>query len=115
MVVFDSHYSGSARWKAGEDGRLHLIALASGRIPGFRRLPQPDALSTVDLLGAPIAQALKELDARIDHVHLHALDDSCDFVRALARLLTPNATLSSSGLTSGQRDALADAGFAFNG
>ena len=113
MIVFDSHYGDGGRWSASGQERLHVIALAQGPIPGFRRLPQRAARLTIDLLTAPLAQALKELDARIDAVHLHELEADTEFVRPLVRLLAPDATLTSQGLNAAQVQALTAAGFVF--
>lgn len=121
FVIFDAQWDAGtfaqwiAQWRADPQrpARLHVIALGRGELPGFQRVPQMDAAVTLDLLHAPLDAALAQLSARIDAVHLHALEDA-SFARPLARLLAPDATLHADGLTAGQRAALAATGWAFD-
>ncbi|MDB5962388.1 MAG: tRNA 5-methylaminomethyl-2-thiouridine biosynthesis protein [Massilia sp.] len=69
--------------------RLHIIALTADGLPGFRRLLQPDAAVTVDLLHAPLDAALARLQARIDG----AVFDGAIVPPSLARLLERDAVL----------------------
>ena len=121
FTIFDSGYGDGARftavlqaWRADPQGprHLHYIALASSPLPGFRRVPQDDPDVTLDLLHAPLDLALAQLDARLDAIDLHAINDQgAGFARALARLSAPGATLRATGLTDAQARALGGAGF----
>jgi tRNA 5-methylaminomethyl-2-thiouridine biosynthesis bifunctional protein len=122
FVVFDSDYGSGAAFRALLDAwradpqrpaRLHYIARAAGPLPGFRRVLQAEPGVTLDLLCAPLGQALEQLNARLDAICLHdAGAAGTGFVRALARLAAPGALLAGSGLTPAQTQALATAGFA---
>jgi tRNA 5-methylaminomethyl-2-thiouridine biosynthesis bifunctional protein len=122
-TVFDSAYGdGSAvaalveAWRAdpARSKRLHVIALASGLLPGFHRLPQLDAAVTLDLLDAPVDNALSQLSARLDFIRLHGVHGAgTQFARHLARLAAKDAVLLADGLAHEQLDALAAHGFVF--
>ncbi len=122
FVIFDSHWDGGAaferwlqQWRADPDrpAHLHVIALAPGGLPGFERVPQPDAAVTLDLLHATPGPALAQLAARIDGVCLHG-STAADIARPLARLLAAGATLHADGLDGGQQAALAATGWVFD-
>ena len=123
-TVFDSDYGdGSAvralidTWRADPQrpARLHVVAIARDRMPGFHRIPQPDASVTLDLLSAPLDAALAQLVARIDFIRLHgAAVEGSAFARPLARLAAADALLEASSLQAAQADALAAQGFAFD-
>lgn len=115
-VVFDSHFGDGERFRSAvraRRGELHYIAVHDDPLPGFRRIPQPDAGVTLDLLCAPLAWALSQLDARVDSFYLHGIaDQGSSFARTLARLAEPGARLHTEGLTQTQEHALAGVGFA---
>jgi tRNA 5-methylaminomethyl-2-thiouridine biosynthesis bifunctional protein len=121
FTVFDSAYGNGERFQTllrrwrddpARPARLHVIALDQSPLPGFRRMPQPDAAVTLDLLCAPLDQALAQLDARLDAIDLHGIGHAGNnFARALARLAAPGATLQARGLTQAQAHTLAGAGF----
>ena len=120
FTVFDSAYGDGERFRAllqrwrldpARPTRLHYIALHASPLPGFRRIPQPDAGVTLDLLCAPLDVALAQLDARLDAITLHQIPGT-GFARALARLATPGAQLTARGLTPAQAHILNGAGFA---
>lgn len=94
--------------------RLHVVALADGLQPGFHRMPQPDANVTLDLLAAPLEDALAQLNAHLDCIRLHAVEGTA-FARPLARLTALGARLSATGLDAEQRAALQAQGFVFDG
>lgn len=122
FVILDSAWGSGERfravlaaWRADEQRprRLHYIAIADPALPGFRRIPQQDSSVTLDLLHAPIEQALAQLDARADAIVLHQLEGAgVAFVRPLAKLAAPGTVLFSEGLGGEQEEALAKAGFA---
>lgn len=122
FTIFDSGFGDGAQWRAvlqawhadpHKPARLHYIALASGALPGFRRIPQSDQAVTLDLLYAPLDAALAQLDARLDAIVLHAIADHGNgFARALARLAAPGAVLLAHGLSDTQAHTLGGAGFA---
>ena len=67
FTVFDSAYGDGERFRAllqrwrddaQRPARLHYIALHESDLPGFCRVPQCDAGVTLDLLGAPLDEAL---------------------------------------------------------
>nr|WP_223466149.1 FAD-dependent 5-carboxymethylaminomethyl-2-thiouridine(34) oxidoreductase MnmC [Massilia soli] len=121
FVILDSAWGGGERfravaaaWRADAQrpGRLHYIAIADTAPPGFRRIPQPDDNLTLDLLHAPIALALTQLEARADAIILHGLAGLGDgFVRPLSKLAAPGTVLFAEGLDHQQQAALAKAGF----
>jgi tRNA 5-methylaminomethyl-2-thiouridine biosynthesis bifunctional protein len=123
FTVFDSAYGdGSAvrslvdAWRAdpARPAHLHVIALASGLLPGFHRVPQTDPAVTLDLLDAPVDSALSQLVARLDFIRLHGVDGvGTQFARHLARLAAKDAVLQANGLTGAQAEALDAHGFAF--
>lgn len=103
-------------WRAdpGRPRHLHIVALADGLLPGFHRIPQPDAGVTVDLLAGPLDAVLGELSARLDLIRLHIGPDAgTQFARPLARLAASGARIEASGLDSIQLEALAVQGFSF--
>ncbi len=122
FTVLDSAYGDGERFRAlvqrwrvdpARPARLHYIALHGSPLPGFRRIPQPDAGVTLDLLCAPLEDALAQLDARLDAITLHGLEgQGVGFARALARLAAPGAQLTARGLSPMQAHALGGAGFA---
>nr|WP_206085855.1 FAD-dependent 5-carboxymethylaminomethyl-2-thiouridine(34) oxidoreductase MnmC [Massilia polaris] len=118
FVILDSAWDNGERyrailaaWRADEQRprRLHYIAIADPALPGFRRIPQPDDLVTLDLLHAAPEQALAQLDARPDAIVLHR--HGAAMVRPLAKLATPGTLLFADGLSEEQGEALAKAGF----
>jgi tRNA 5-methylaminomethyl-2-thiouridine biosynthesis bifunctional protein len=120
FTIFDSAYGDGERFQAllqrwrddpQRPARLHYIALHQPALPGFRRVPQPDAGVTLDLLCAPLDDALAQLDARLDAIALRDIAGT-SFARALARLAAPGAELTASGLTQAQAHTLGGAGFA---
>ena len=129
FVVFDADWDGGARfaawvqaWRADPQrpAHLHVIAIARGELPGFRRVLQPDQAITLDLLHplphAPLEAALAQLAARFDAVRLPALEDAgSGLARALARLLAQGAVLHADGLSARQTAALAATGWVFGG
>lgn len=122
FTVFDSSFGEGERfaavcaeWRARErrPARLHYIALDRHLLPGMRRIPQPDARITLDLVSLPLNTALAQLDARLDAIYLHGADaPDATFARTLARLAEPGATLDAAGLSAPQAHALASSGFA---
>jgi tRNA 5-methylaminomethyl-2-thiouridine biosynthesis bifunctional protein len=123
FTVFDSAYGNGERYQAllqrwrddpRRPARLHYIALHQSPLPGFRRVPQLESGVTLDLLCAPLDEALAQLDARLDAIALHGVAGS-SFARALARLASPGAELTASGLTQAQAHTLGGAGFACSG
>ena len=121
FTIFDSGYGDGEQWRAVRQAwrddpkrpaRLHYIALASGTLLGFRRIPQDDPATTLDLLYAPLDAALAQLDARLDAICLHDIaDQGSGFGRALGRLAVPGAVLHASGLTDAQTRMLAGGAF----
>lgn len=122
FTIFDSDYGDGERCRAllqrwrddpQRPARLHVIALQRTPLPGLRRIPQPDAAVTLDLLSASLPEALAQLDARLDAIHLAGIaDQGVTFARALARLAAPGASLLACGLTPSQAHTLGGAGFA---
>jgi tRNA 5-methylaminomethyl-2-thiouridine biosynthesis bifunctional protein len=122
FTVFDSAYGDGAHFRAllqrwrddpQRPARLHYIALNLSPLPGFRRIPQTEQGVTLDLLNCSLDAALAQLDARLDAICLHDIaDQGSAFARALARLATPGARLTASGLTQAQAHTLGGAGFA---
>jgi len=132
FVVFDADWGDGTRfaawvsaWRADSQrpAHLHVIAIARGELPGFRRVLQPHQGITLDLLHlpphAPIEAALAQLAARFDAVRLHGLHELDDagsgFARALARLLAQGAVLHADGLSTRHTAALAATGWVFDG
>jgi tRNA 5-methylaminomethyl-2-thiouridine biosynthesis bifunctional protein len=123
-TVFDSDYGdGSAvrallqAWRSDPQrpARLHVVAIARDRMPGFHRIPQADAAVTLDLLSAPPDAALAQLAARLDFIRLHGTGcEGTSLARPLARLAAADALLEASGLGATQVDALAAQGFVFD-
>lgn len=119
FVVFDTQYS-AARVRAHIDayrsraGRLHIVALAPGLLPGWHRMLRSDDGVTVDLLSASLADAVPELSLRIDMLHLSGIAHEGEgWARGLAKLCGPGAQACAEGLTAAQVRALSDAGFRF--
>lgn len=122
-TVFSSEFGdGSAfrvftdvwRTDAQRSPHLHVIALCRDMMPGFHRMPQPEAGLTLDLVSAPIEAALAQMTARVDLFRLHDLAQAgTDFVRPLARLAAQDACLLADGLTPEQTAALTAQGFVF--
>jgi tRNA 5-methylaminomethyl-2-thiouridine biosynthesis bifunctional protein len=123
-TVFDSDYGDGDRVRALIDAwrgdpqrpaRLHVVAIARDRVPGFHRIPQADASVTLDLLAAPIYAALAQLAARLDFIRVEVSPvEGTAFARPLARLAAADALLEAAGLQAGQAEALAAQGFAFD-
>ena len=120
-VVFDSAWGDgsafeavAAAWRADpqRSTHLHYIALAEGMLPGFHRMPQLDAAITLDLLCAPLGEALAQLSARLDAVRLH--EAAGEFARPLAKLCVPGTILSATSLAPDRQAALAAAGFVWD-
>lgn len=122
FTIFDSSFGDGrrfaairAQWNADPHrcARLHYIALDHSPLAGLRRVPQPDARITLDLVALPLNLALAQMDARLDAIYLHG-DDAPDasFARTLARLAEPGATLEAAGLSATQAHALGGSGFA---
>jgi tRNA 5-methylaminomethyl-2-thiouridine biosynthesis bifunctional protein len=120
-TVFDGDYGDGKRtdaliaaWRAdpARPTHLHVVALATGRQPGFHRIPQPDAGVTLDLLHLPLDTALAELNTHLDFIILNDAEGSA-FARPLARLTALGARLAASHLDAAQRAALAAQGFVF--
>ena len=122
FTVFDSAYGDGERFRAllqrwrsdpERPARLHYIALHASPLPGFCRIPQLNAGVTLDLLCAPLDEALAQLDARLDAITLDGLaGHGAGFARALARLAAPGAQLTAHGLSQIQSRTLGGAGFA---
>lgn len=123
-TVFDSAYGDGSGVRAllqawrddpQRPARLHVIALAAGRMPGFHRIPQLENGVTLDLLSAALDAALAQLSARLDFIRLHGIADAGDaFARPLARLAAADAQLAADDLTAAQADALVAQGFVFD-
>lgn len=93
----------------------HVVALDHSRLPGFHRQLRGDARTTLDLVNMPLPQLMQELSVRLDHVVLEGIDSAgADWIRNMARLCQPGATLACDALTELQYKALADVGFAFD-
>jgi tRNA 5-methylaminomethyl-2-thiouridine biosynthesis bifunctional protein len=127
-TVFDSDYGDGAAFRVLADvwrtdphrsPHLHVIALCAQSepdclLPGFHRIPQTEPGLTLDLLSAPIGDALGQLAARVDLFRLHGLENAgADFAHALARVAAPQARLLGQGLTPEQVAALEAQGFVF--
>jgi tRNA 5-methylaminomethyl-2-thiouridine biosynthesis bifunctional protein len=122
-TVFDADYGDGAGFRVLADvwrtdphrsPHLHVIALSSLLLPGFHRIPQAEPGLTLDLLSAPIDDALGQLTARVDLFRLHGLEQAgAGFARALARVAAPQAHLLGQGLTPEQVAALQAQGFVF--
>lgn len=123
-TVFDSDYGDGSGVRAllqawrddpQRPARLHVLALARGRMPGFHRIPQTESGVTLDLLSAPLDAALAQLSARLDFIRLHGVaGEGTQFARPLARIAAADAQLAADGLAAEQIDALAAQGFAFD-
>ena len=94
---------------------LHVIALCGHMMPGFHRLPQAEPGLTVDMVNAPVDEALAQLSARVDLFRLRGLEDAGEgFARSVARLASSDAWLVGQGLTQAQVAALEGQGFVFD-
>lgn len=122
-TVFHTDYGDGAWARALQDAwladparpaRLHIVALATGLLPGFHRIPQSDARLTLTLLAAPLDTALAQLGAQPDYVYLHGVAGAA-FARPLARIVAAGARLHGAGLDGEQRAALQAQGFVFEG
>jgi tRNA 5-methylaminomethyl-2-thiouridine biosynthesis bifunctional protein len=127
-TVFDSDYGDGAGFRVLADvwrtdphrsPHLHVLALCTEReadclLPGFHRIPQAEPGLTLDLLSAPIDEALGQLNARVDLFRLHGVENAgAGFARSLARVAAPQARLMGQGLTPEQVAALEAQGFVF--
>ncbi len=107
FTVFDADFGDGApfhalvqEWLADPDrpAHLHVIALdRNGALPGLFRIPQPQAGVTLDLLCAPPAAGLAQLNAQFDAVCLRGLAGH-DWVRPLARLCRTGTQLIAPGI-----------------
>lgn len=123
FTLFDADYGDGSGWHAtvaawradpNRPQRLHLIALAPQLLPGVHRIPQLDAALTLDLVSAPLEQALRQLDTPLDSIRLHlAGGDDDSLARPLARVAALGAQLDGAGLGARQQAALAAHGFVF--
>jgi tRNA 5-methylaminomethyl-2-thiouridine biosynthesis bifunctional protein len=116
FTVFASSFGdGAAFRKLAASGQCEFsyIAIDPGPLPGFERVLQDDARVTLDLLHAPLAASLPQLDAQLDAVYLRG-EDGGDFARALAKLCVPGTQLHIDAPTQEQGDAFAAAGFVFS-
>ena len=123
-TVFDAHYGdGSAirvltdvwRTDPRRSPKLHVIAVCDHLLPGFHRMPQSEPGLTVDLISAPLDEALAQLTARVDLFRLHDIERAgTDFARHVARVAAQDAHLVAQGLTPAQVDALTAQGFVFD-
>ena len=102
-----------AHWQAdpARARHLHVIAIAGGPLPGFARSVRAADGVTVDLLHAPLAAALAQLQARIDGVALAGDEDAATLPRALSRLLARGAVLHAARLQPGLGQALGATGW----
>jgi tRNA 5-methylaminomethyl-2-thiouridine biosynthesis bifunctional protein len=124
FTVFDAHYGDGAAirvltdvWRTDphRSPRLHVIARCDHLLPGFHRMPQAEPGLTVDLVNAPLVDALAQLTARIDLFRLHDIEHAgTEFVRHVARLAAHDARLLVQGLTQDQVAALEAQGFVFD-
>jgi tRNA 5-methylaminomethyl-2-thiouridine biosynthesis bifunctional protein len=105
-----------AQWRLdpARSQQLHVIALAPGLLPGWHRMPQPDAGVTLDLVAAPLTSSLAQLSASLDAISLVDVEGT-DFARPLARITALGAHLDAAGLTEEQVAALRAQGFVFEG
>jgi tRNA 5-methylaminomethyl-2-thiouridine biosynthesis bifunctional protein len=122
-TVFHGEYGDGSRVRALQDAwradperpaRLHIVARAQGLLPGFHRIPQPDARLTLTLLALPLEEALAQLGAQPDYFYLQDIAGS-GFARPLARIAAAGAQLEATGLDGEQRAALQAQGFVFDG
>jgi tRNA 5-methylaminomethyl-2-thiouridine biosynthesis bifunctional protein len=124
FTVFDSHYGDGAGirvltdvWRTDphRSPKLHVIALCDHLLPGFHRMPQAEPGLTVDLLSAPLEDALAQLTARVDLFRLHDIEHAgTGFARHVARVAAHNACLDAQGLTPDQAAALTAQDFVFD-
>jgi len=123
-TVFDAHYGDGAAvrvltdvWRTDphRSPNLHLIALCDHLLPGFHRMPQAEPGVTLDLISAPLTEALAQLTARVDMFRLHDIEHAgTDFARHVARVAAQDACLQAQGLTQDQVAALTAQGFVFD-
>ncbi|KQV33781.1 FAD-dependent 5-carboxymethylaminomethyl-2-thiouridine(34) oxidoreductase MnmC [Massilia sp. Root335] len=124
FTVFDAHYGDGAAirvltdvWRTDpqRSPNLHVIALCDHLLPGFHRMPQAEPGVTLDLLSAPLEDALAQLTARVDLFRLHDIEHAgTGFARHVARVAAQNACLLAQGLTPDQVAALTAQGFVFD-
>jgi len=122
-TVFDTHYGDGAAvrvltdvWRTDphRSPNLHVIALCDQMLPGFHRMPQAEPGFTLDLISAPLDDALAQLTARIDLFRLHDIAHAGTvFARHVARLAAQDARLLAQGLAPEQVAALKAQGFVF--
>jgi len=94
---------------------LHIIALCGHLMPGMHRMPQSEPGLTVDLVNAPVEEALGQLAARVDLFRLRGMENAGEgFVRSVARLASSDARLAGQGLSAPQIAALEAQGFVFD-
>jgi tRNA 5-methylaminomethyl-2-thiouridine biosynthesis bifunctional protein len=114
-TVFATRFDASLLEAAGSAGQRHVIALDRSKLPGFHRQLQNDPRITLDLVNASLPQLMPELSVRLDHVVLKDLAGAgADWIRNLARLCQPGATLECDALTETQYKGLSDVGFSFD-
>jgi tRNA 5-methylaminomethyl-2-thiouridine biosynthesis bifunctional protein len=78
-------------------------------------MPQAEPGVTLDLISAPLEDALAQLTARVDMFRLHDIEHAgTGFARHVARLAAHNACLLAQGLTPDQVAALTAQGFEFD-
>ena len=102
-TVFDSHYGDGAAvrvltdvWRTDphRSPNLHIISLCEHLLPGFHRMPQAEPGVTLDLISAPLTDALAQLTARVDMFRLHDIEHAgTDFARHVARVAAQEAKL----------------------
>jgi tRNA 5-methylaminomethyl-2-thiouridine biosynthesis bifunctional protein len=124
FTVFDAHYGDGAAirvltdvWRTDpqRSPKLHVIALCDHLLPGFHRMPQAEPGMTLDLLSAPLEDALAQLTARVDMFRLHDIEHAgTGFARHVARVAAQDACLLAQGLTPDQVAALTAQGFEFD-
>jgi tRNA 5-methylaminomethyl-2-thiouridine biosynthesis bifunctional protein len=78
-------------------------------------MPQAEPGMTLDLLSAPLEDALAQLTARVDMFRLHDIEHAgTAFARHVARVAAPDACLLAQGLAPEQVAALTAQGFVFD-
>jgi len=121
FTLFDADYGDGSRcaaliaqWRRdpARSHQLHVIALAPGLLPGMHRIPQQDSAVTLDLVAAPLPDALVQLAASLDAIRLHH-PGHMDVARPLARITALGARLDGAGLSDAQVAALRAQGFVF--
>jgi tRNA 5-methylaminomethyl-2-thiouridine biosynthesis bifunctional protein len=114
-TVFATRFDAALLQRNAGDGARHVIALDRSKLPGFHRQLQADPRVTLDLVNARLPQLMQELSVRINHVILEGVaGEGADWIRNMARLCQPGATLVCDDLAEAQYKALGDVGFAFD-